>query len=117
MPEKKIQYLKQELVSSKKQHKNLNYKTIRIIRKDKKGLTEEDIKEYVEQLVKTYEYDPRDIAVSAMGVTNDFTLKYYDRVDFYNTDNYYKDKVEDMKKFDSYDYFDIALRSYNEKNN
>ena len=52
-----------------------------------------------------------------MGLTNDFTLKYFDRVDFYNTDNYYKDKVEDVKKFDSYDYFDITLRSYNKKNN
>jgi len=35
----KIQYLKKVLVLNQMQHKNLIYKTIRIIRKDKKTLT------------------------------------------------------------------------------
>lgn len=108
MPEKKIEFIKKQLHS--KEHKNEKFKTIRVLRKDKKELKEADIKKYVETLVSAHEIDLRDLAISAMGVTNEFTLKYFDRLEFYDTVQYYKDKVENVDKFDSYDYFDITMR-------
>ena len=104
----KFEYLKKDLHT--KDHKTELYKTIRVKRDDNKPVKEADIKDYLNGLVKNHKFDLRDLAVSAMGVTNDFTLKYFGRLEFYDTAEYYKDKVENVDKFDSYDYFDVTLR-------
>lgn len=104
----KIDYVKKDLHT--KDHKNELFKTIRVKRSDKKTVKELDIKNYLNDLVNNHGLDLRDMAVSAMGVTNDFTLKYFGRLEFYDTVEYYKDKVEHVDKFDNYDYFDVTLR-------
>lgn len=108
MPAKKIEYVKKDLHS--KEHANEKFKTIRVKRKDNKSVKEADIKEYLSTLVTKHHIDIRDLAVSALGVTNDFTLKYFGKIDFYDTEGYYRDKVENVEKFDAYDYFDVTVR-------
>ena len=49
MPEKKIEFIKKQLHS--KEHKNEKFKTIRVLRKDKKELKEADIKKYLETYI------------------------------------------------------------------
>lgn len=92
------------------ENKNDLFKTIRIRKKNKKNFKEDDIKEWVKQYSTSAKIDARNIAVSAMGVTNDFTLKHFGRLEFYATEDYYNGKVDDIEKFDSYDYFDVVLR-------
>ena len=92
-----------------KEHKNYIYKTLRVVQTNKKSFKERDIKDYLAE--NTYKkYNKRDIAVSGMGIHKDFTMKYYDNDEFYNTNDYYEDRVEDVNKFDNYEYFDITLR-------
>jgi hypothetical protein len=104
----KIEYVKKNLHT--KNHKKEMFKTIRVKRTDNKSVKEADIKNYLNDLVDNHGFDLRDMAVSAMGVTNDFTLKYFGKLEFYDTTEYYKDKVEHVDKFDNYDYFDVTLR-------
>jgi predicted DNA-binding protein with PD1-like motif len=92
-----------------KEHKNVTYKTMRIMKTNNKSFKEEDIKQYINDKVAK-NYDIRDIAVSGMGITNTFTMKYYDNDEFYNTNDYYEDKVEDVEKFDDYEFFDVTVR-------
>ena len=84
---KKLEYVKKDLHT--KDHKTELYKTIRIKRNDNKSVKEADIKNYLNDLVKNHDIDMRDMAVSAMGVTNDFTLKYFGKLEFYDTVEYY----------------------------
>jgi hypothetical protein len=92
-----------------KEHKNVTYKTIRLVRADKKSFKEADIQDYInDDLAK--KYNIRDIAVDGMGITNMFTMKYYDNDDFYDTKDYYEDRVEDVEKFDDYEFFDVTIR-------
>lgn len=91
--------------------KNLTMKTIRVTRggKKKKTFTEKDIGELYEQL-KEQGYKPNDININVMGITNDFTIKYFNNDSLYDTDDYYRDKVRDESKFDSYDYADVTIK-------
>ena len=91
--------------------KNLTMKTIRVTRGGgkKKTFNEKDIEELYDQL-KGQGYKPNDININVMGITNDFTIKYFNSDAFYDTNDYYKDKVRDPNKFDSYDYADITIK-------
>lgn len=104
----KLEVVLKELPS--KEHANFTYKTFEGVKKNKTHFTEAQIKEYVDTLVNDKGIDIRDIAISGMGITNDFTLKYFDNNTFYNTNDYYRDKVEDATKFDDYQYINVTIR-------
>jgi hypothetical protein len=90
--------------------KNVTFKTI-LVKKDgnKKTFTEKDIDELYQQL-KAQGYKPNDINMDVMGITNDFTIKYWNCDALYDTNDYYNGHVRDPSKFDSYEYVKVAIK-------
>jgi Mn-dependent DtxR family transcriptional regulator len=96
-----------------KKHKYVNYKTIRFTPSGKKkGFSTDDVRQIYDKL-KSEGFKQSDISINVMGLEHSMTLKRYDSDQFYDMDEYYRDKVFDPEKFDHYDYIDFTIKKLN----
>lgn len=109
MPKKQVKKFKFENLESRKS-KNYEYKVIRAIPNNKKRFGISDIEEFYKNLKKEG-VRGSDVSIEVMGIKSAFTLKYYKNEQFYDFEDYLRDKVEDPKKFtDSLEYFDVIIK-------